>query len=93
MTLQRIYTDSNWWFSVYRSDDADVHVLVAVRRGNSYESIAMKLAADEVIFLPDATEDLVMLARNFVHAEDWPAFKPRKIAFRQVGSDLIEIDS
>ncbi|GEP44772.1 hypothetical protein BGE01nite_40630 [Brevifollis gellanilyticus] len=92
MTLKLVYRDSAYWFSVYRSEETGTHVLVAVRRGNSYESIAMKLTADEVNFLSEAPEDLVMLARNFVHAEDWPAVKPRKIAFREVGPDSLQID-
>jgi len=92
MTLQRIHKDGQHWFSVYRSEATGVHVLVAVRRGNSYEEIAMRLRDDEITMLREAPEDMVMLARNFIYAEDWPGFKPRKISFRQVDPETIEIE-
>jgi hypothetical protein len=90
MTFKRIHTDSNWWFCVFQAEAGGDHLLVATVPGIGCYDIAMRLSAEEVAAFRDRPDDFIGLARDFVASRDMPAFKDRRIAFRNAGPDRIE---
>jgi len=92
MTFQRIYTDSTWWFSVFRSEQTGDYVLLATVPGVGCYDIAMRLTSDEVSLFHDRPSEFVGLAKDFVASREMPIFQARRISFRVHGPDVLETD-
>ena len=85
MTFRLIYTDSKWWFCVFKAEQSADYVLLATVPGIGCFDIAMKLTFDEVTLFQKSPDDFVTFAKDFVASRDMPIFKPRQIAFQWKG--------
>lgn len=75
---------------MFQAEAGGDHLLVATVPGIGCYDIAMRLSAEEVAAFRDRPDDFIGLARDFVASRDMPAFKDRRIAFRNAGPDRIE---
>ncbi len=91
MTLRRIHTDQSAWYCVFRSDQTGEHVLYAALREKNWPEIAMRLTADEAAMFRDRPADFAAFARDFITSHDSPIFSARKISFRSLDADAIDV--
>jgi hypothetical protein len=66
-------------------------VLYAALRQRDWPEIAMRLTAEEVAMFRDRPTDFAAFARDFIASHDSTIYCARKISFRTLDADVIEV--
>ena len=92
MIFEQIHFDQEEWYCVFQSKDASTLLLYVTLDGPDFpKSIAMLLTDEEASMFHREREEFHFLVRAFRRTHNSEAFSPRKVSFRDLKPDLIEV--
>lgn len=91
MTFRRIHTDRVAGFCVFRTDHTLEYVLYVVLPEKDWPEMAIRLSAGEVAMFLHHPGDFSSFANDFIASHHLPIYSSRKISFRNLTADLIEV--
>jgi hypothetical protein len=85
------YLSQEHYYTVYRAEDGDELILVAVVMGVGWWDIAMKLTDTEAEMFRRSKDEFTQLVYSFIEGRESPKYKSRRIGVEHQGVNAIVI--
>jgi hypothetical protein len=95
MKYKRIYTDTNWWLTVFQGATQNDLVLVATVSGSGCYDVALRCVENEIKLFHTSKTEFTKFAKDF-GSRDIDLARPfahRKIKFKQIDLETIETEN